>query len=145
MQKNQRGVTLIELMIVVVIVAILGTVAVPAYRNYVMRAQRTDATTALMRLAAAQEKFYMQNNTYTVNFAAAPPVGLGIPTTDANLYALAVAPGPGGLVAGFTATATAQGAQVADDDCQSYSINQLGTKTALNGGGADNSAECWRH
>jgi len=141
MVKNQRGVTLIELMIVIVVVAILGSFAVPAYRNYVMRAQRTDATVALMRLAAAQEKFYMQNNTYTTNFAAAPPAGLGIPTTEANLYVLAV---PNANAQGFTATAIAQGAQVADAACQTYSINQLGTKTALNGGGADNSLECWR-
>jgi len=141
MRSLQRGVTLIELMVVMVVIAILAAVAVPAYRNYTMRANRTDATVALLRLAAAQEKFYMQNNTYTANLAAAPPLGLGIPNTEANLYQLAVANADAN---GFTATATALAGQLDDTDCRSFSIDQQGTKTAATAGGADNSAECWR-
>ncbi len=65
LRRHHRGVTLVELLIVIVIIAILGLIAVPSYRQYSMRAQRTEAKTALLRLAANQERFYLQNNTYT--------------------------------------------------------------------------------
>jgi type IV pilus assembly protein PilE len=132
MIKQQRGMTLIELMIVVAIVAILASIAIPAYSQYVMRAKRTDATSALLRIAAAQERFYMQNNTYSGD-----PAALGVAATPDNLYALTIA---GAGAAGYTATATAQGSQAADTDCATFSINQLGQRTAT---GADGDA-CWR-
>lgn len=132
MKKKQRGVTLIELMIVVVIVGILASIAIPAYGRYVMRAKRTDATSALLQIAAAQERFYLQNNTYSGD-----PAALGIAGTPDNLYALTIT---GANAAGYTATATAQGSQAADTDCATFSINQLGQRTAT---GADGDA-CWR-
>jgi type IV pilus assembly protein PilE len=135
MYKKQRGMTLIELMIVIAIVAILASIAIPAYGRYVMRANRVDATAALLRLAAAQERFYLQNNTYGT--AAA----VGVPATENGFYALAVTAND---ATGFTATATAQGRQLDDDDCQVFSINQLGQRTSTDGGGADTSATCWR-
>jgi len=64
---RQRGMTLMEIIVVVVIVGLLAAIAVPSYRQYVIRTQRTDATVALLRLATAQEKFYLQNNTYADN------------------------------------------------------------------------------
>ena len=54
-------------MIALVIAAILASIAVPSYRQYVLRSHRVEATSALLRVAAAQEKFYLQNNTYTDN------------------------------------------------------------------------------
>ena len=59
-----NGFTLIELMVVVLVAAILAGFAVPSYQNYVLRSGRTDATVALLKLAAAQEKFYLQNGVY---------------------------------------------------------------------------------
>ena len=132
MKKRQHGITLIELMIVVVIVGILASLAVPAYGRYVMRAKRTDATSALLQIAAAQERFYLQNNTYSGD-----PAALGIAGTPDNLYALTIA---GAGAAGYTATATAQGTQAADTGCATFSINQLGQRTATGTDGDD----CWR-
>ena len=99
------GFTLIELMVVLLIVGILGTVAVPAYRQYVIRAHRTEAKTALLRLAANQERHYLQHNTYTDDLAA---LGFGagisengvytltVPIADAITYQAVAAPTPGG-------------------------------------------------
>ena len=55
------------LMIVVVIIGILTTIASPNYRQYATRANGTEARAALLQIATNQERFYLQNNTYTTN------------------------------------------------------------------------------
>ena len=55
--KDKRGVTLLEVMVVVVIVGVLAAIAIPAYTNYVTRARRTDAFNALLTVHAAQEMY----------------------------------------------------------------------------------------
>ncbi len=136
-------------MVTVAVVAIIAAVAVPSYRQYVRRANRTDATVALLRLAANQERFYIQNNTYASQdqLDDAPPAGLGIEGTERGYYDLAIADdNPGGLTVGYTATATptAGGNQADDDECVSFTITQSGTRGALDSGGADNLTRCWR-
>jgi type IV pilus assembly protein PilE len=151
--RRQTGFSLIELMIAVAIVAIIASVAIPSYRQYVRRAKRADATVALLRLASAQERFYLQNNTYASEALLddAPPAGLGI--TGANLrtereyYTLSLVPAAaGGLQAGYTATATvrAGGDQATDTDCFTFTVNQQGVRTAQKSGGVDNTDRCWR-
>ena len=144
MHTNMKGVTLLELMIVVVVIGILSITAYPAYRNYASRAQRTDAKAALLRIATAQEKFFLTNNTYTTNLGA-PPAGLGIATTDHGYYNLAVAAGGGGIGLSYTATATAPAGsgQFSDAACRTFSINEMGAALATDSGGGDTSAECW--
>ena len=141
--RRQRGMTLIELMIVVVIVAVLASIALPSYRSYVLRTHRVEAKTALLNLAAAQEKFYLETNTYAANavLATAPPAGLGLQaTTENGWYTVVIANGAN--AANFSATATAAGAQVNDTDCATFSITALGVKTATKQGGAASTA-CW--
>lgn len=142
MRFKSRGFTLVELMITVVIVAILSAIAVPAYRSYVQRSKRSEATTMLLRIQASQEKFFMQNNAYSANLAGVPPAGLGmLAVTDGGNYNLALAAAAGG---GYTATATATSTQADDSKCQTFTINQNGVRTAADGGGTDNTAECWK-
>jgi type IV pilus assembly protein PilE len=136
MRTIARGFTLIELMIVVVVVAILASIAIPSYRQYVLRTNRTEAKRTLLNVAAAQEKFYLQNNTYAGPSAleTAPPGGLGIgDTTENRHYAVVIGTGD---ASAFSATATAQGGQTDDSSCASFTINQAGVKTATN-------ADCW--
>lgn len=125
--KVPQGFTLIELLVTITVAIILIGIAVPNYRAYVQRANRSDATTALLRIAAAQEKYYIQNNTYTTDLGAS---GLGIPSTNSEYYDLAVAAGGAGLTVGYTATATAKGSerQSDDADCQSFTINERGVR-----------------
>ncbi len=76
-KSKQRGVTLIELVVVVMIVGILAAVAVPSYRNYVIRSQRSDAKDALLALATQQEKHYLQCNAYSEILDAATDCAAG--------------------------------------------------------------------
>ncbi len=146
---SARGVTLIELMIVVIVVAILASIAVPSYRSYMLRAQRTDATTQLLRIRSAQEKFFLQNNAYATaaQLSNAPPAGLGIAgISEHGHYDLGVAsPDPARVVVpSYLATATVRGAQVSDGPCQTFTVNDLGVRTAADGSSADTTAQCWR-
>ena len=59
--RCQRGVTLLELLIVVAIVAMISAFAYPSYMTYVVNTKRTAATTTLMRIADRQQQFFMDN------------------------------------------------------------------------------------
>ena len=65
MLKKMRGITLLELMIVVMIVGVLAAIAYPNYRDAAARAKRNEAKAALLQIATNQERFYLNNNTYT--------------------------------------------------------------------------------
>lgn len=149
MHKRMYGITLIELLVVVVVVSLLMGIGVPGYRQYIMRANRADATTALLRIAAAQERWFIQNGAYVNDngeLTAAPPAGLGFDTTERGFYNLAVAAGANGPGISYVVTATADpGERQADDaDCQSFTVNELGQRAAFDGGGADSTDDCWR-
>jgi type IV pilus assembly protein PilE len=143
MRLKLLGFTLVELLITMVIVAILAAIAVPSYRNYVMRSQRSSAMTALLRIQAAEERFFLQNNAYTLNLVAAPPAGLGIgAATDDALYNLSIVVGAGPQQ--YTARADAAGSQLDDTRCRRFTIDQNGTRQAIDSGGAVQTQECWR-
>lgn len=62
--SHSRGVTLIELMIVVVIIGILAAIAYPSYQRYVARTHRTAAAACLSQFAQGMERYYTTNLTY---------------------------------------------------------------------------------
>ena len=65
--KSEKGMTLIELMAVVIIVGILAAVAIPMYTGYMVRARRADAKTSLEQLRASQEMFRAERGRYANN------------------------------------------------------------------------------
>ena len=143
-RRESVGFTLIELLIAIVIVAILAAIAIPSYRGYVLRSRREEATSALMRIQTAEEKFFLQNNAYTGNLNGAPPAGLGIANaTDNGYYALALQLTNGGTGFSATATPTAAAGQSDDTACASFTIDQTGNKTATGTDPTPN-LTCWR-
>ena len=75
--KGVKGFTLVELMIVIAIIAILTSIAVPAYRNYVIRAKIAEAASSLAATRVKMEQYFQDNRAYaaagcvfpsTVNF-----------------------------------------------------------------------------
>ena len=82
-----RGLTLIELLIVVLVLAVLLALAFPAYRGHAARAQRTDARAMLLRVAADQEAYFIRTGTYARSLQL---LGFGTarPTTRSGRYQL---------------------------------------------------------
>ena len=63
-RKRQQGITLVELMVVVAIIGILASIAVPSYQNYVRESRRSTAQAQLVELSTKLERFFSDNNTY---------------------------------------------------------------------------------
>ncbi|WP_207389261.1 type IV pilin protein [Marinobacter halodurans] len=78
---QERGFTLIELMIVVAIVAIIAAIAYPSYLDQVKSTRRGDAEGALMSFSNAMERYYTQNGTYLGADGAAPPAAFSATLT----------------------------------------------------------------
>lgn len=145
---RQQGVTLIELVVVMIIIGILTAIAVPSYRNYVLRSQRSDAKDAVLALATQQEKHYLQCNTYATSIAGATNCAAGqlqgAAASKNGWYTLTI-PGAGTATTyRVQATAIAGQNQYQDKACRSFSVTQAGVRTALSASNTDNTAECWR-
>lgn len=137
MNRRNRGFTLIELVIVMAIVAILAAIAYPSYQNYLMRSRRADGREMLQRIAAAQERFYTNRNTYTTDLTTAAGLNLGTTSSEAGHYTVAIAVAAGGQ--SYTLTATPQGIQ-ASDACANLTVNNVGARGYS---GAQTNGSCW--
>lgn len=138
---RQAGVTLIELIIVMVIVAILAAIAVPSYGRYVMRSQRADAKSALLALATAQEKFFAQCNTYATDVAGANSCDdLEVAfssTSERGWYNLSIVAGETTATTFMVrADAVAGGPQARDTACTWFTVTDRGVRAA-------SGAQCW--
>lgn len=146
-RDQERGVTLIELVVVIMIIGVLAAIAVPSYRNYVIRSQRSDAKDALLALASQQEKYYLQCNAYADTIADAPSCDdselQGADTSENGWYELTIVAAD---ATGFTLEAEAINGenQFQDTDCRTFRVTDRGIRTAADAGGGDNTEECWR-
>ena len=116
--RRERGFTVIDLMVALAIVAILVRIALPAYQAYIVRGSRQAAQSELVQLATAQEKIFLNSNSYTANVTTAytglSTGGLGVtsgktkdgrytitlPTATATTFQLQAAPVSGTPQAG---------------------------------------------
>jgi type IV pilus assembly protein PilE len=104
-------------------------IALPSYKDYVLRSHRTDAHSSLIDIAARQERFVAQRNTYTLEISANTGLTLGRTTSAEGYYDLTVAACGGGTIATcYVITATATGSQVADTECAAITYDSVGAK-----------------
>ena len=75
--SSLSGLTLIELLIVVTVVGILFVFSYPAYQDYASRSKRSEAASALLKIATQQERYYLQHQTFTRDLSR-----LGFPVSD---------------------------------------------------------------
>lgn len=145
-QLRQRGVTLLELMIVVAIIAIISAFAYPSYMNYVVNTKRTVATTTLLQVAERQQQFFIDNKQYTndltdLGFAADPLVvaddGQTTVAGDSDaVYSIALS-----NVTATTYTISAaplHGQASRDNHCANLTLDHAGARG--NSAGGD---DCW--
>ena len=140
---RQRGVTLLELMAVVSILAILASVAVPTYRRYLIRSQRSGGEDRPAAAAdGAGKVLHAEQFLHRQHHRSSSPDGLGLAsTTETGKYTIAVVLADDGQTYDATATPAAGGGQTDDADCENFSINQRGTKGVSGPAGVQT---CWR-
>jgi type IV pilus assembly protein PilE len=138
-RHRASGFTLIEILIALAIVGIITAIALPAYQDSQLRAGRAEGKTALLQVAADQERFYSNGFTYSTNavpLATTPAANL---MSQNGKYRVTVAACSGGTIANcFLATATPQGNQ-ADDACGNLTLTSTGVRAATGG----TNDECW--
>ena len=148
-RRRAAGFSLVELMVAVLIVGILTSIALPAYNGQIRRSRRTEARTALLDLAAREERFMAANNTYTADPAALGYTAFDVPVSN-GYYQLAtptnISGGTATAPATFrlTATPVTGKGQDKDRDCASFVVDQTGMRTAKNSGNTDNTDTCWK-
>ena len=137
--KQQRGFTIIELMITVAIIGFLAVIALPAYNDYVQRAKLTEAFTALSDFRVRMEQFYQDNRRYD----GAGLNGCGVAGPNSKYFNFLCAPS---LAPSQTYTITATG--LANEGLTNfvYTLNEnnvrVTTTLGVGWSGAPNAA-CW--
>jgi type IV pilus assembly protein PilE len=157
---NNRGFTLIELMITVAVIGILAAIAIPNFSAQLNKSRRAEGMNVLLELQQAQTRlrtncrFYAQllvtdNNDGTNDANCQATAALTIlevdTTTPEGYYAVTISPGSASGNA-YTAIATAQGRQTGDSECQTLVL----TVNAANPDGVKSSTpitvpptNCW--
>lgn len=150
---RQRGITLIELMIVIGIIGILVAIAAPSYTQYVRTARRAEAQQALLKAAAELEKLYGRRGSYvgarftddesslsSTEFQIGPATSLDENGAPGD-YVMGDPPTVTASTFLIVATAAATGPQAADTECLSMGYDNIGRKFA--NGALDTNGTCW--
>lgn len=145
--RDGGGFTLVELMIVVAIVGILGTLAYPTYAGYIVRTRRTEGQVALIEAMQRQERYHVQHNAY-VEFSADEPGTDGFTwwsgaNASASAYELDARACPDRDIAACVEVRARPGtarvdARFRDPDCGVLTLDSSGRQGAQGTG-----ARCW--
>jgi type IV pilus assembly protein PilE len=131
----ETGFTIIELMIVIVIIGILASIAIPQYQSYQIKSRRSEATGTLLQIAALEEQYFMDNRSYTNDFTNLNYPNAANVTTDHGYYLITINM-PDAYT--YTLTATPQGVQASDSQCTTFTLDNQGVK-----GHTGTASECW--
>ena len=128
---SAHGMTLIELVIVMAVMGILLTLAVPSYQSYMLRVYRTEAIRMLLQASMCQQRIYASHGNYDTKRCR--------PGSEYQRYQVTYQP-PDTLGRTYIALATPKGAQLADP-CGRLSLDQNGARSISGAGGSI--MKCW--
>lgn len=139
--KPQRGFTLMEVMITVVIVGVLASVALPSYRDYLRRGQLPEAFSGLSDYRVKLEQYFQDNRRYGTGACADganAPAWNDFKPAGASYFTFSCALGAAGQ--GFTVTATGAKGQATGHE---YTLNHNNQKITVSYKGAASGKQCW--
>lgn len=148
---QERGFTLVEMMVVAAIVMVLAGIALPSYTENINRSKRAEAKAQLLEAAQYMQRFYSQNSRYDQAISggavAIPDVLARVPRTAASgsqNYTLSFA-APAPTAGTFTLQAVPRaGSSMASDKCGSFTLNQAGQRDVKNNASGSTADSCWR-
>lgn len=116
MRRHLSGVTLVDLMVVLAIVGVVASMALPSYQAQIAKSRRADAIAALTRVQAAQEQFRTHHGSYALAMSALQGVA---PVSPNGQYDIALDAAHAG---GFIARALPREAGLRDSGCSELSL-----------------------
>lgn len=121
--SNEKGFTLIELMIVVAIIGILAAIAIPQYQNFTKKSKASEAKVYLAAITTAQASYYAENDQF-----AATMSDLGNPDNGASYFVYTMA------VTNTTATGASSGGAGASGAAYSVITTATPSTKGINAG-----------
>jgi type IV pilus assembly protein PilE len=132
--RAARGLTLIEIMVVVALIGILASIALNSYQSSALKSRRYAAQSCLMEQAQHMERYYTSTNNPMTYTGAVLPSSAACRANLASLYTFSL-PAAANSSQTFSVQATATGTQTGDTGCTTLSLNQAATRSPSTG--------CW--
>jgi type IV pilus assembly protein PilE len=120
-----RGLTLIEIMVVVAIIGILASIALSMYQDNVLKSRRRTAQSCLAEQAQFMERYYTTNTGNPLSYTGASLPTSACLTDLASYYSISLTTQQ---AQAFTLTATALGSQTGDTTCTNLTLDQSATR-----------------
>ncbi len=128
---TSRGFSLLELVVVLALIAVLLTIAVPSYRQYVQRAERAEAIRLMLAIAECQERIRANTGFYDTTQCLD-----GMSHTSYNLRLQST-----GIPSSSGFAVTAEPGNIEGDDCGTLSLDHTGARGITSGSGT--LSACW--
>lgn len=152
---NYLGFSLLELLVSLSLIAILSSLVLPSYNSLIYQARRSDATSSLLALQLALERYRLSCPQYPTRLDNQTTCDAGMSTQADGLhslkasdksmkgyYQLQIQANGGSIENTYRLVASSTGVQIVDSHCVSFFLDQSGQKSALDAQGQSHD-DCW--